>query len=312
MITIVVPAYNAETFLRVTLDSVLAQTYTDWELIVVDDGSKDQTTPTARTYAEKDARIQVFTIANGGCAAARNYGAAQASAESEYIIFLDHDDLWEPHALETLLATAHFLPEGVGAFAGARVLQVADSEQAAEIVARQSKQRRRVAESRNTLTFADLTRLNHIWTMGQVLIRRSALQAVGPLDSQSAPVDDWDLYLRLTLRGPLAATDVPIIYWRSHDSNTSNNRELMQKAEDYVRTKLLNSPDISPTQRVLAENQFRHALRNLSLSQFRWARESLARLQFGQAMRQMRRAIRNYAYALREETLSKSRLRATK
>ena len=295
VISIVVPAYNAAQFLPVTLNTVFAQTYREWELILVDDGSQDDTAAVANSYAIKDARVRVFTKENGGCASARNYGAAQASLASEYIIFMDHDDLWEPYALETLLSAAQSLPQSVGAFAGAHVLQAAEPQQAAESVARKSLHAQSTSASRATVTFADMTRLNPIWTMGQVLIRRSSLQTVGLLDTKSAPADDWDLYLRLTLLGDLVVDDTPIIYWRKHDTNISKNRRLMRQSAKYVRGKLLASSDLSPAQREIAAGHFRNARRNLSLAQLQWAKDSFAHRQIGQALHQIRRAVYNYA-----------------
>ena len=198
----------------------------------------------------------------------------QADRNSEYILFLDHDDLWEAHALQTLLDTARALTGCVGAVGGARVIQDGQAKQDATLDALRQNTGTMKGQQ-NSLTFADMVTLNHIWTMGQVLIERSALQAVGSLDPQTAPADDWDLYLRLTMRGTLAATDTPVIHWRSHADNTSNDGEKMQRAMDYVRENLLRSPELSEEQRRLAERCFDNAQRNLSSLQWRWAWESL-------------------------------------
>ena len=298
MISVIVPAYNAENFLARTLDTVLAQTLPDWELLIVNDGSKDGTQAVADAYAARDTRIRALSKPNGGCAAARNYGLEQAAPNAEYILFLDHDDLWEARALQTLLDTARALPECVGAVGGARVIQDAQAKQDATLDALRQNTRKEIGREK-TLAFADMVTLNHIWTMGQVLIKRSALRAVGPLDPQTAPADDWDIYLRLTMRGALAATDTPVIHWRSHVGNTSNDGEKMQRAMACVRAKLLNSPDISAEQRRLAMRCFDNAQRNLSTLQWRWAWESLTSGNFGQAFRQAGRAFRNYARSLR-------------
>lgn len=100
MISIIIPVYNAELYLRRCLDSVLDQTYTNWEAICVDDGSKDQSGVILSEYAEKDARIKVIAQQNGGAAKARNTGLREA--KGEYIFFLDSDDELVLNCLELM------------------------------------------------------------------------------------------------------------------------------------------------------------------------------------------------------------------
>jgi glycosyltransferase involved in cell wall biosynthesis len=100
-ITIVIPAYQAEGFLTRALDSVATQSDTDWELIVVDDGSQDGTLALAQRHAARDpARIRVLAQPNAGPAAARNRGMAEA--QGEYVLFLDADDALMPDAIARL------------------------------------------------------------------------------------------------------------------------------------------------------------------------------------------------------------------
>ncbi len=317
VISVVVPAYNAARFLTPTLESVLTQTFAGWELIVVNDGSKDDTQAIAQAVANRDSRIRVFDQPNGGCGAARNFGLSQACADAEYIVFLDHDDIWEPTALQAMLRAAQSLPDGVGAVGMVCVMQDAQAKRTIEDTGKRAKQNASTAQAANTiegarqadmptprsgaklLTFAEMVAFNQIATMGQTLIRRSALAAAGPLDPKCGPVDDWDLYLRLSLRGAFATTDAPVIHWRSHEANTSKNRELMRRYEDYVRAKLLASPNLTDAQRQLATEGFQNAERNLAASQWKWAGESLAQGQVGEALKQTRRALLNYTRSRR-------------
>ena len=102
MITVITPSYNAEDFICETIKSVQAQTYQNWELIIVDDCSTDYTSVLAKDYAAKDPRIKVIKApVNGGVAKARNIGLEHATGE--YIAFLDSDDLWKPDKLEKQL-----------------------------------------------------------------------------------------------------------------------------------------------------------------------------------------------------------------
>lgn len=102
LVSIITPLYNGERFVSKTIESVLAQTYTDWEMIIINDGSKDRSEAIAQEYAAKDSRIKVFSQPNGGSAAARNNGIRRA--RGRYIALLDADDLWEPFFLESQLA----------------------------------------------------------------------------------------------------------------------------------------------------------------------------------------------------------------
>ena len=98
-ITIITPLYNGGAFLEKTINSIVAQSYSSWELILVDDYSQDNSVEIALSYAAKDARIKVIQLAkNSGAAVARN--TAIKAATGRFIAFLDSDDLWHPQKLE--------------------------------------------------------------------------------------------------------------------------------------------------------------------------------------------------------------------
>ena len=103
MISIITPAFNAEMYIAETIKSIQAQTFNDWELIIVDDCSTDNTVSVASSFAKFDNRIKVFkAISNNGVAKARNLGLE--NAKGEYVAFLDSDDLWKPTKLEKQVA----------------------------------------------------------------------------------------------------------------------------------------------------------------------------------------------------------------
>lgn len=118
-VSVVVPVYKVEPYLRQCVDSVLAQTFTDFELILVDDGSPDTCGAICDEYAARDSRIQVIHQENGGLGKARNAGMDQAVGK--YLIFLDSDDYWLPATLETLHAEAERNHTQVLAFGSKRV-----------------------------------------------------------------------------------------------------------------------------------------------------------------------------------------------
>jgi CDP-glycerol glycerophosphotransferase len=100
-VSVVVPVYNVEEFLETCLDSLTAQTFEDFEAILVDDGSTDRSGEIAQRYAERDPRFRVVKQANGGLSKARNTGADEA--RGEFLVFLDSDDALPPNAYELLV-----------------------------------------------------------------------------------------------------------------------------------------------------------------------------------------------------------------
>lgn len=100
-VSIIMPTYNVERFIPQAIESVLQQTHHDWELLIIDDGSTDNSNSVAQRYADKDSRITVFKKKNGGLSDARNYGLEKASGE--YVHFFDSDDSIVPNFYETLL-----------------------------------------------------------------------------------------------------------------------------------------------------------------------------------------------------------------
>ena len=101
-VAVVIPAYNAEETLAETLESVLAQTHTALDVVVVDDGSTDDTRQIAETFAQRDPRVRVLSRPNGGVARARNTGIAATTAE--FVAPVDADDLWHPKKIARQLA----------------------------------------------------------------------------------------------------------------------------------------------------------------------------------------------------------------
>lgn len=101
MVSIIVPVYNAEKYLANTLDSIIRQSYKNFELLLINDGSTDKSKAICDKFALKDRRIKVLDKNNGGVSSARNYGLSVA--EGEYVIFIDSDDYLTADMLETLV-----------------------------------------------------------------------------------------------------------------------------------------------------------------------------------------------------------------
>ena len=103
-VSIIVPVYNIENYIRVCVESILAQTYESFELILVDDGSKDNSGILCDEYAAIDSRVKVIHKENGGVSSARNTGLQQA--KGKWIMYVDGDDWIEPDMIESLIETA--------------------------------------------------------------------------------------------------------------------------------------------------------------------------------------------------------------
>ena len=209
--SIVVPVHDGACWLRETIDSVVRQTRGDWQLIVVDDGSSDDSTAVAERLG--DPRVQVIRQRNAGAFAARRSGLARAQAPS--IVFLDADDRLRPDALARFAAALGHAPAAAVVY-GDRVLadrdgQVFGTESGALLAARPSGD-----------VLEQLLRRNFLSTSGQACIRADALD-----DADEWPVDlrrmsDWYLWCRLASRRPFAYCGRgPVVEYRLHASSLS-------------------------------------------------------------------------------------------
>lgn len=194
MISVVVPAYNAGRFIRRTIDSVLAQSYRDFELIVVNDGSTDDTEQVVQSYGEK---VRYIYQANAGDGPARNTGIA--AARGEWIAFLDHDDEWLPHKLELQIALLERNPDlrWCGANFERSCLDVRQAAGSTERLARTMDGR---DHFENFFT-AVATQGCALVTM-TMIVHRDVFAQVGAFDSCWALCADFDLWWRITYRFP--------------------------------------------------------------------------------------------------------------
>jgi glycosyltransferase involved in cell wall biosynthesis len=264
-IAIVVPVYNGAQFLPLTLQSVFAQTRSDWRLVVVDDGSTDETPTVARRYLDGEPRARLVQQPNGGLPAARNRGFAEIDADCRSVLFLDADDVLRPDAVRVLAAA---LAADASAPAAHGVATHIDKEGAPFLPgeAERHSRSRRVLEGHRVVdwhvsqptTFAVLAFHFVISTPGQALIRCEALKRIGLYDKRLAGAADWDLWLRLARLGDIAFVDQVVLEYRRHGSNMSGDFRLMRHDEIMVRRKLIASPENTPEQRRIAKLCWRH------------------------------------------------------
>jgi glycosyltransferase involved in cell wall biosynthesis len=250
-VSIIIPAYNSEKYLPATIQSVLAQTIKDWELVVVNDGSIDQTGNIAETFAALDNRIRIVHQENAGIAKARNRGFTVTRKDYEYCMFFDHDDLLAPDAFNVLINT---LKINQDASAAHGMLRYIDSNGNPMDLAGYYAYpiRRSVIQGMlpkdlpltSPTTFKALA-YNDCIPAGGVMIPRGKKEVVGDFDSRAEPADDWDMWLRLSRLGDIAFINKVVYSWRLHERNTSKNSQLMSKSELYVREKIYKLSGLS-------------------------------------------------------------------
>ena len=208
-VSVVIPTYGHRDYILATLDSVFSQDYTDYEIIVVNDGSPDDTEALLHPLV-KAGRIRYLRQENQGQGAARNHGLR--AAQGEYVALLDDDDLLPPDKLRWQVAVLDAQPETVLVY-GPHMLLLADGSIAPAPPA---------AHPTGQVYRAFLEEYC-IMSPGQTLIRRRDLEGVGGFDPDLWGVDDWDLYLRLAQRGEFQYVERKALFYRLHEDNASRN-----------------------------------------------------------------------------------------
>lgn len=227
-VAIVLPLYNGARFIQRTLDSVAAQTFTDYELIVVDDGSGDVGPRLVRERLS-DPRVALALNEHRGIAGTRNAGLRLVSPDVRYVIFLDQDDLWHPEFLGTLVNTLERRSDAVGAFALADFVD-ADDVWAPGSFSIQMRDRQALKSGRlvrqpaaEDLTIGSVYLKNPVYPPSTLLIRGAVVAEVGGFSARYGVADDWDFVLRLARRGPLVPVDTVLVGYRRHGDNASGD-----------------------------------------------------------------------------------------
>ena len=217
MISVVIPLYNKAQSIRRTLDSVLAQTYTNYEIIVVDDGSTDGSADVAEaTLREFSGRptgygleFSVIRKENGGVSSARNAGIMEA--KGEYIAFLDGDDLWHPEYLETLHQLIVDYPDA--ALYGIGYTTLKGDEIPKNVT--QSTEQGEVKDLWNNYP--------GYWT-GSISSSRARLLEIGLFDTRMTHGEDIDMWWRLLLSGKGVFDNRVLAYYRQDTENRAMNK----------------------------------------------------------------------------------------
>lgn len=223
LVSVIIPAYNAEAFISYTLDSILAQTYIKIEVLVVDDGSQDRTAEIVKAFAQKDERVILLQQPNAGVAAARNL--AIQKSRGEYIAPIDADDTWYPLKLEKQVQRILQAEPSVGLVytwslhidkAGLLTGVYIDSNYEGDV-------------------YTDLLYTNFIGNASAPLIRRACFEQIGYYNCKlkehnGQGLEDWDLYLRIAEHYQFSVVPEFLVGYRQVFGSMSFNVMSMEKS----------------------------------------------------------------------------------
>lgn len=221
-VSIIIPAYNQAAYLSIAIDSALAQTRHDYEIIVVDDGSTDETAAVAERYVDK---IRYIYQANRGLAGARNTGIQMA--QGEFIGLLDSDDIWLPEYLESMLDLAQRNAQASVFYCQASCID----EEGRELGQIMGGLKGEISDLRHVILRANFM------IPSTMIIRRDVFTSEGLFDEQFRSCEDLDLWLRLTPKHQFAYNPAVLAKYRVHKKSLSASPDNMQKAKRAVTEK---------------------------------------------------------------------------
>jgi glycosyltransferase involved in cell wall biosynthesis len=226
-ISVIIPAYNAEQTILKTIESIQKQTFQDLEIIVINDGSRDQTLKILETISDK--RLKVYSYPNGGVSIARNHGISNATGN--YISFIDADDLWTEDKLEKQLLALQENPKAGVAYSWT-VYMIESLETPNNICF--------IADEKATFTgniYSKLLLKNFIGHGSNILARREAIESVGEFEPNLNFCEDWDYYLRLAAKWDFILVREPQILYRKTVGTATCKASIMEKGGLYVINK---------------------------------------------------------------------------
>ena len=229
LVSAIIPTYNRAHIVGDAVESVLGQTYSNIEVIVVDDGSKDDTLRCLQQYGD---RIRVVTQGNAGPAAARNRGIAES--RGELIAFLDSDDIWLPAKIERQVA----LLQRAGASVPCCLCNILMKWNSGDRASFDIALLKPSAEEGVWLNADEVLATRFVLFNQGIVIRRPVLEKIGGFDESIRYLEDYELPLRLSLEGPWAFIETPLAVWRESMTNSvfkNSQREDLRVSECMVK-----------------------------------------------------------------------------
>lgn len=231
MVSVITPTYNRESFLPIAVKSVLSQSFLNWELLIIDDGSTDNTRKIVRDY-ELDSRIRYFYQENSGQAAARNVGLGHANGE--YICFLDSDNAWVRDKLKIQIAL----------FAEIANIDVVYGD--IEIIDRDGKVLSRKNMARFSGHITEHLLQDNCVSFNTAMTKASTLKLIGGMDEAVGVGDDYDLWLRISVSAKFLYVPEIFVQYRVMDDQISSNKEARFDSNmQTIRRFFQSNPDIA-------------------------------------------------------------------
>ncbi len=222
-VSVIMPVFNAEAFIKASITSVQKQGFEDWELLVIDDASTDASVKIINTFTERDSRIKLLqNEKNKGAGISRNEGIK--AAKGRYIAFLDADDLWKPNKLKTQL---NFMQES----------KTAVCFSSYELIKENGEEKKELVEALPFVTYQKLLKSNYIGNLTGIYDTEKTGKIYGP---EIRKRQDWGLWLEAVKKGGTAKSILePLAVYRLRRNSVSGNKFEMLKYNFNIYNKVL-------------------------------------------------------------------------
>jgi glycosyltransferase involved in cell wall biosynthesis len=263
LVMIMMPAFNRESFIEEAVQSVRNQTYTHWKLIIVDDGSTDKTVTIAKDLAQKDNRIEIVELNHSGECTARNTALSRADSKTEFVAFLDSDDVWDPDLLETLVESLRANKDCVGSHGIARIIDTDGKPYSLGKAKTWPAERKgikgflpRKFNGTKTTDFAMLVFGNFV-PIGATLVHKWVFEKVGKFNPKTFIFPDWEMWIRISSLGPFAFVNRELYKYRVHSSNAPRPGKMIFAQEKQFFSSIYNADNLTDPQRTTLKNGYR-------------------------------------------------------
>ncbi len=250
LISVVIPCYNAQAYLAEAIESALNQSYTHIEILILDDGSTDDSPRIAKSYKNEN-RLIYLHQENSGLSSARNLGIRHSSGK--YIALLDADDRWEPYKLSRQMETFQTAPSCGMVFTDYSTF---DSQGLRD-------SRRNADHHAGIVEYSQLLSRSNFIYPSTVLIRRSVFDVCGSFDESLRSIEDYDMWLRIAQKFKVRGIREPLTAIRIHEHNMSGNIPVMLKYEKKVVEKHRQDLSWPAYNRRIAKTYFLNADRSI-------------------------------------------------
>jgi len=266
LVSVIVPTYNSAGFLKIAIDSVLQQSYSNIEILVIDDGSTDNTEELMRGYSDS---VVYIKQSNQGVSAARNTGIKQA--KGEFIAFLDADDSWFTDKLTLQIDMLHEHPKCIAVFSNFHIVDAQNkllksngiAEDYAIFKYRKLNKTDLFQYVDNGICIGDIFKslfLGNFINTCSLIIRSESVKSCGFFNTELITQEDYDYWLRLSMLGKMIYIDKPLLNRSRHGAQLTANDKKLQISTDVVSVIEVYADKAKP---LIAENIFKERLRGV-------------------------------------------------